>query len=129
MVTNETAQKPKKILVVEDDENLNKLLAYNLSKNGYSVESVFDGFAAINRLGKDIFDVVLLDIMLPGIDGFRICESIKKNAQTHKTCVVMLTARTEPLDKICGEIVGADHYITKPFSITKLMEIIKGSYA
>ena len=120
-----TAKKEKRILIVEDDENLNKLISYNLSKNGYAIESVYDGISAKDKLAKDIFDVVVLDIMLPGIDGFRICEFIKENPAAYKTFVVVLTARAEPLDKIYGNLVGADYYLTKPFSVTRLIEIIK----
>jgi two-component system alkaline phosphatase synthesis response regulator PhoP len=120
-----TAIKQKRILVVEDDDNLNKLIAYNLAKNGYAVESVYDGISAKEKLSKDVFDVVVLDIMLPGIDGFRICEFIKENPEAYKTFVVVLTARAEPLDKIYGNIVGTDYYLTKPFSVAKLMDIIK----
>ncbi|MBU3958979.1 MAG: response regulator, partial [Candidatus Omnitrophica bacterium] len=80
---------------------------------------------AKEKLSKDVFDVVVLDIMLPGIDGFRICEFIKENPAAYKTFVVVLTARAEPLDKIYGNIIGADYYLTKPFSVAKLMDIIK----
>lgn len=125
MAQTEIAKKRKRILVVEDDENLNKLVSYNLSRNGYVAESVFDGVSAKEKLSKDVFDVVVLDIMLPGIDGFRICEFIKENTKAYKTFVVVLTARAEPLDKIYGNIVGADYYLTKPFSVSKLMDIIK----
>jgi len=125
MVQTEVERKQKKILVVEDDQNLNKLVSYNLSKNGYVVESVFDGISAKDKLAGDVFDVVVLDIMLPGIDGFRICEYIKEDAKAYKTFVVVLTARGEPLDKIYGNIVGADYYLTKPFSVAKLMDIVK----
>jgi len=125
MVQTETAKKQKRILVVEDDENLNKLVSYNLSKNGYAVESVFDGISAKDRLAEDIYDAVVLDIMLPGIDGFRICELIKANDKAYKTFVVVLTAKAQPLDKIYGNLVGADYYLTKPFSVAKLMGIIK----
>jgi len=117
--------KAKRILVVEDDASLNRLIAYNLSKNGYSTESAYDGFEAQDKLSKEAFDIVVLDIMLPGIDGFHICKSIKEDPVAFKTFVVMLTARAEPQDKIYGNLVGADRYITKPFSVAKLMEIIE----
>jgi len=120
-----TVKKEKRIMVVEDDENLNKLISYNLLKNGFKTECVYDGVAAKEKLAKDIFDIVILDIMLPGIDGFRICEFIKENPSAFKTFVVVLTARVEPLDKIYGNLVGADYYLTKPFSVAKLMEIVK----
>jgi DNA-binding response OmpR family regulator len=120
-----TAKKEKRILIVEDDENLNKLISYNLSKSGFKTECVYDGITAKEKLAKDVFDVVILDIMLPGINGFRICEFIKENPAAFKTFVVVLTARAEPLNKIYGNLVGADYYISKPFSVSKLMEIIR----
>lgn len=120
-----TKQKEKRILIVEDDKGLNRLISYNLSRNGYVAEAVFDGLSAQERLAKETFDVVILDIMLPGIDGFRICESIKENPAAFKTSVVILTARAQSLDKIYGGLVGADRYITKPFSIAQLMAVIE----
>ena len=112
-------------MVVEDDKSINKLISYNLSKNGFSSESVYDGFEAQNKLAKELFDILVLDIMLPGVDGFHLCKSIKENPAAFKTFVVMLTARAESQDKIYGNLVGADYYITKPFSVSKLMEVIK----
>lgn len=125
MAQTEVEKKQKKILVVEDDQSLNKLISYNLSKNGYTVESVFNGISAKDKLAGDVFDVVVLDIMLPGIDGFRICEYIKEDTKAYKTFVVVLTARAESLDKIYGNIIGVDCYLTKPFSVAKLMDIVK----
>ena len=111
-------------MVVEDEVNLNKLISYNLAKNGYVVESAYDGNAAKEKLSRDIFDLVVLDVMLPGIDGFRICEMIKENPSAFKTFVVILTARAEQSDKIYGNLVRADQYITKPFSVVRLIEIV-----
>ncbi|MFA5276337.1 MAG: response regulator [Candidatus Omnitrophota bacterium] len=118
-------RKEKRIMVVEDDLSINRLISYNLSKNGFSSESVYDGLDAQDMLAKEVFDIVVLDIMLPGVDGFHICKSIKENPAAFKTFVVMLTARAESQDKIYGNLVGADCYITKPFSVAKLMETIK----
>jgi len=114
----------KKILVVEDDANLNRLISFNLLTQGYTVESVFNGLAAKDILSKEIFDVVILDIMLPGMDGFQLCEYIKKNPQAFKTFVVVVTARTQVGDKIYGNILGADYYLCKPFSVAMLLGII-----
>ncbi|TRZ49709.1 DNA-binding response regulator [bacterium] len=125
MVDVITVRKEKRIMVVEDDLSINRLISYNLSKNGYRPESVYDGFEAQDRLAKEVFDIVVLDIMLPGVDGFHICQSIKENPAAFKTFVVMLTAKAESQDKIYGNLVGADYYITKPFSVAKLMEVIK----
>ncbi len=114
----------KKIIIIEDDRRINRLIFYNLSKNGFRPESVYDGKEAMDRLSGENFDIVILDIMLPGIDGFHICKSIKENPAAFKTFVVMLTAKAESQDKIYGNLVGADCYITKPFSVAKLMETI-----
>src|SRR3989338_3885391 len=125
MVGTETLRKEKRILIVEDNKSINKLISYNLSRSGFTPESVYDGLEAQNKLSKEVFDIVVLDIMLPGIDGFHICKSIKENPAAFKTFVVMLTARAESQDKTYGNLVGADYYITKPFSVSKLMEVIK----
>jgi DNA-binding response OmpR family regulator len=117
----------KRIMIVEDDLGINKLIAYNLSKNGFNVECVYDGLQAQEKLAKEVFDVVILDVMLPGIDGFHICKSIKDNPAAFKTFVVMLTAKAESQDKLYGSLVGADYYLTKPFSVTRLIEIVKES--
>lgn len=125
MTDTATISKEKRIMVVEDDISISRLISYNLSKNGFTSESIYDGLEAQNRLAKEVFDIVILDIMLPGIDGFHICKSIKENPAAFKTLVVMLTAKAESQDKIYGNLVGADYYITKPFSVAKLMEVIK----
>jgi len=118
-------KKEKRIMVVEDDLGISRLISYNLSKNGFNSECVYDGLEAQEKLAKEVFDVVLLDVMLPGIDGFHICKSIKDNPAAFKTFVVMLTAKAESQDKLYGSLVGADYYITKPFSVARLMEIVK----
>ena len=118
-------KKEKRIMVVEDDLGISRLISYNLSKNGFNSECVYDGLEAQEKLAKEVFDVVLLDVMLPGIDGFHICKSIKDNPAAFKTFVVMLTAKAESQDELYGSLVGADYYITKPFSVAKLMEIVK----
>ena len=100
MAGKETLKKEKRILVVEDNKSINKLISYNLARHGFTPESVYDGLEAQNRLSKEIFDIVVLDIMLPGIDGFHICKFIKENPAVFKTFVVMLTARAESQDKI-----------------------------
>lgn len=115
----------KKIIIIEDDRRINRLISYNLSKNGFRPESVYDGIEAMDRLRGENFDIVILDIMLPGIDGFHICKSIKENPAAFKTFVVILTTKAESQDKIYGNLVGADCYLTKPFSVAKLMEVIK----
>jgi DNA-binding response OmpR family regulator len=115
----------KKIIVIEDDKDINELISYNLRKEGYAVDQVFNGFDAQEKLAKEVFDVILLDIMLPGIDGFHICKTIKENPIAFKTFVVLLTARVESQDKIYGNLVGADYYITKPFSVGHVLSVVK----
>ncbi|MDD5561691.1 MAG: response regulator [Candidatus Omnitrophica bacterium] len=125
MMEAQAVKKEKRIMVVEDDININRLVSYNLSKNGFITESVYDGFEAQERLSREVFDVVVLDIMLPSIDGFRICKTVKENPAAFNTFVVILTARAESQDMVYGNMVGADYYITKPFSVNKLINIIK----
>jgi len=120
--------KAKKILIVEDDKDINNLIDYNLSKSGYKTECVFDGVSAQEKLVTEFFDVVILDVMLPGLNGFKICEFIKQNPEISQTFVLMVTARAQPLDKIYGDTLGADYYMTKPFSVKELIKVIDESY-
>ena len=118
-------RKEKRIMVVEDDKNINRLITYNLFKNGFNPESVHNGLEAQYKLSKKVYDIVILDVMLPGIDGFRICKAIKEDLRAYKTFVIILTAKAEYEDKLYGNLMGADYYLTKPFSIEKLMGIIR----
>ncbi len=115
----------KKIIIVEDDRNINRLISYNLSKNGFASESAYDGLEAKNRLAHESFDIVILDIMLPGVDGYHICREIKENKSNFKTFIIMLTAKGESQDKLYGYLLGADYYMTKPFSVEKLMNVVE----
>ena len=103
----------KKILVVEDEKNIAELERDYLEANGYTVEIEFDGKSGLDKaLGSD-YDLVILDVMLPGLDGFEVCRQIRK----HKECpVLMVSAKKDEIDKIRGLGIGADDYITKPFS-------------
>ena len=114
----------KRILVVEDDKHVNRLISYNLSKNGFKPESVFDGSVAKESLIQGKFDVVILDIMLPGVDGFNLCKLIKENKDGYKTFVIIVSAKVESQDKLYGRLLGADCYLAKPFSIQQLMDTI-----
>jgi len=118
-------RREKRILIVEDDRDINTLISYNLSKNGFNTECAYDGLEAQEKLSREVFDLVVLDIMLPGIDGFHICKSIKENPASFKTLVVILTVKSESQDKIYGNLVGADYYLTKPFSVSDLMRVIE----
>jgi twitching motility two-component system response regulator PilG len=115
----------KKILVVEDEESLLKLESILLTSKGYEVHGVGDGQAALDALEKINPDLVLLDIMLPEIDGFEVCRRIKANEATKHIPVVMLTAKKSREDMARGEQVGADWYITKPFKSAMVIETIQ----
>ena len=106
----------EKILIVEDDENIIELVRYNLEREGFRTVSVDSGEDAQNRLSGEKFDLVLLDLMLPGIDGFDVCRWMKMNEVSRAIPIVMLTARGEESEIIAGLELGADDYIVKPFS-------------
>jgi two-component system alkaline phosphatase synthesis response regulator PhoP len=105
-----------KILVVEDEDDILELLRYNLEKEGYSVTSVTSGESGLRTAKSTLPDLVLLDLMLPGIDGLEVCRFVKNDPKTEHIPIVMLTARSEEADIVTGLELGADDYITKPFS-------------
>ena len=115
----------KKILIVEDEESLLKLESILLTSKGYEVRGVANGRAALDAIAAETPDLVLLDIMLPEIDGFEVCQRIKENPATAKIPVVMLTAKKSREDMARGEKVGADWYITKPFKSAMVIETIQ----
>jgi DNA-binding response OmpR family regulator len=110
------------ILVVEDDGTLQETLVYNLEKQGYTVVATDNGRIALQHLRQHNPDLVVLDIMLPGLDGFEVCRLIRKESSVP---ILMLTARTEEIDKIVGLEMGADDYLTKPFSMRELLARVK----
>jgi DNA-binding response OmpR family regulator len=111
-----------KILIVEDEVALQETLAYNLKRQGYDVNTAGDGNEAL-KLARELRpDLILLDVMLPGIDGFEICRILR---QEMNTPVLMLTARDDEIDRVVGLEVGADDYMTKPFSMRELMARVK----
>jgi len=115
----------KRILIVEDEESLLKLESILLTSKGYDVTGVTNGQAALDSLAENPSDLVLLDIMLPQIDGFEVCRRIKENPQTKHIPVIMLTAKKSREDMARGEKVGADWYITKPFKSVMVIETIQ----
>ncbi len=112
----------EKVLVVEDETTLRETLAYNLARQGYTVETAGDGNAALAAARRFLPDLVILDLMLPGIDGFEVCRILR---QEMNVPILMLTARDEELDRVLGLEMGADDYITKPFSMRELMARVK----
>lgn len=115
----------EKILIVEDEEDILELVKYNLAKEGYQVITVSTGEDAIKTVTAKLPDLVLLDLMLPGMDGFEVCKSIKNNSKTSHIPIVMLTAKGEDADIVTGLELGADDYITKPFSPRVLVARLK----
>jgi DNA-binding response OmpR family regulator len=116
--------KNAKILVVEDELNLLEFIRYNLVKEGYQVLTAKDGPAAVELARSELPDVVLLDIMLPGFDGFEVCRLLRKDMNMP---ILMLTAKVDEVDKVVGLELGADDYITKPFSMRELQARIKSA--
>ncbi len=113
---------PEKILVVEDELSLRESLAYNLKKEGYTVETVGDGRAAVDTARRIKPDLVLLDLMLPELDGFEVARILRKEMTT---AILMLTARDDEIDRVVGLEIGADDYLTKPFSMRELLARVK----
>ena len=113
---------PETILVVEDEPALRDTLPYNLKKDGFTVESVGDGRAALDSARNLKPDLIILDIMLPELDGFEVARILRKEMTTP---ILMLTARDDEIDRVVGLEVGADDYLTKPFSMRELMARVK----
>ncbi len=116
---------PKHILVVEDEADLVELISYNLKKEGFNVDSAMDGETSLSKIRKGRYDLVVLDLMLPGIQGMELCRILRNDPKTETLPIVMLTAKGEEVDKILGLEMGADDYITKPFSPRELVARVK----
>ncbi|GAB6169979.1 response regulator transcription factor [Clostridium carnis] len=114
-----------KILVVDDEEHIVELISYNLESSGYNVIKANNGVNAFQLAREEKPNLILLDLMLPGMDGFDVCKAVRGDSDIKNTPVIMLTAKGEELDKILGLELGADDYITKPFSIRELLARIK----
>lgn len=112
----------EKILVVDDEVAIAEIIEYNLKREGYSVSTAFDGKEGLDMLDKESFDLIILDVMMPKIDGFTVLKELRKN---YRTPVIMLTAKEEEVDKILGLELGADDYVVKPFSMRELTARIK----
>ena len=112
----------KRVLVVEDEHAIAEAVRVRLASEGYEVDAVFDGPSALDAVASNRPDLVILDLMLPGMDGLEVCREIQKNAWIP---VLMLTARTEEADKVAGLAVGADDYLTKPFSMRELVARVR----
>ncbi len=115
----------EKILVVDDEKDIVELLQYNLEKEGYKISAVFSGEQCLGNVKTELPDLILLDLMLPEIDGLDVCKFLKSNPQTSHIPIIMLTAKGEETDIVLGLELGADDYITKPFKVRELLARIK----
>jgi phosphate regulon transcriptional regulator PhoB len=111
----------KNILVIDDEADIVELVAYNLKKEGFEVDTAHDGEEGLKKIDSKKYDLIFLDLMLPGIQGIELCKRIRNTSETSRIPVIMLTAKGEEIDKIIGLEVGADDYITKPFSPRELV--------
>ena len=115
----------KRILIIEDDRDIVELVRYNLANEGFEVTSVADGSAALASLRKSTPDLVILDLMLPKLPGLEVCKEIRRDAALNRLPILMLTARGEEADRVIGLEMGADDYVTKPFSPRELAARVK----
>ena len=115
----------EKVLVVDDEEHIIELIKFNLESAGYEVFTANNGIDAVDVAIESRPKLILLDLMLPGMDGFDVCKELKRNKETKNISVIMLTAKSEELDKILGLELGADDYITKPFSVREMLARVK----
>ncbi len=115
----------KKVIIIEDDPDISSFIAYNLSKEGFVVQQVFDGLSAAQRIKDEVFDIIILDIMLPYVDGFQICKQIEEDPRYYRSFTVVVTAKSRVQDKLYANLLGADYYLVKPFNLTNLLNTIK----
>jgi DNA-binding response OmpR family regulator len=114
-----------RILLIEDDRSLSEIVCYNLQQHGYQVTAAYDGQSGYNTAVHQPPDIVLLDVMLPIIDGIEVCRRLRAHPETSRCVIVMLTAKAEEADQLLGFSVGADDYVVKPFSVKVMLERIK----
>lgn len=114
----------KKVLIVDDEKNIVSIIAFNLKKEGYEVLTANDGEEGVRLTFEENPDLILLDIMMPKMDGYEACKKIRERSQTP---IIMLTARAEEVDKVLGLELGADDYVTKPFGVRELMARVKAN--
>ncbi len=119
---------PKTILVVDDEEDIQELINYNLSREGYKIIVAGTGEQALQEAQAKLPDLIILDLMLPGLDGLDVCKILKNHHKTQHIPVIMLTAKGEESDIVTGLEIGADDYITKPFSIKVLIARVRSAF-
>jgi DNA-binding response OmpR family regulator len=117
---------PKKVLIIEDDPDTSSLVAQYLAREGYSVGIAADGVNGMRQIKENFPDLLILDVILPEMDGFEVCRKLRGDAATSRLPILMLTALGEESDKVVGLELGTDDYVTKPFSPKELMARVKG---
>ena len=115
---------PKKILIVEDDPSFSRAISHIIEKEGYDVITASNGMAGLRMAKDENPDLLILDVMLPGLDGFEICHQLRQDPQTEKLPIIMLSAKGQEIDKTTGLKVGANEYLTKPIDRALLLEKI-----
>ena len=118
------ADRSARILLVDDEQSIQTLLSYPLRKEGYDVVQATDGRQALDRFDEQAFDLVVLDLMLPRVDGLEVCRRLRNRSSVP---IIILTAKSEEIDKVVGLELGADDYITKPFSLREFSSRIKAA--
>ncbi len=116
---------PEKVLIIDDEEHIVELIKYNLDSSGYTTFEAYNGNDGLKTARKEMPDIILLDLMLPGIDGLEVCKRLRNDDKLKNVPIIMLTAKSEEIDKILGLELGADDYITKPFSVRELNARVK----
>jgi DNA-binding response OmpR family regulator len=119
---------PKKILVIEDEKDIQELLQLYLKRDGYDVHIARDGEIGLRKASQERYDLILLDLMLPQVDGLEICRNLRSRSQTSEIPIIMITAKAEESDRIVGLEIGADDYITKPFSPREVLARVKAIF-
>ena len=115
----------KKLLIIEDDRSLASVVEYNFANSGYEVFCAHDGQDGINQARSRLPDIILLDLMIPVVDGIEVCRQLRAESATRETPIIMVTAKSEEVDQLIGFSVGADDYVIKPFSVRVLLEKVK----
>jgi two-component system phosphate regulon response regulator PhoB len=115
----------KKMLIIEDEKDLAELLAFNLDREGFIATCVHDGKVGLERAISNVPDIILLDLMLPGLLGTEVCKALRKDQRTAHIPIIMITAKGDEIDRVVGFEVGADDYITKPFSMREVVLRVK----
>jgi two-component system, OmpR family, phosphate regulon response regulator PhoB len=118
----------ERVLIVDDDPDIQRLVGYNLSQAGFQVSTAATGLAALNAIEERLPDLIVLDIMLPDLEGLEVCRLVREREKTRRIPIIMLTARTEEIDRVVGFEVGADDYVMKPFSPRELVLRVKSIF-